>query len=329
MDLISVIVPVYNVESYLPACIESILTQSYQELEILLIDDGSTDHSREICDEYGRKDNRIRVFHKSNGGLSDARNYGLNRMSGSYVSFVDSDDYLSTYALEILYREACAHSADIVFTQKAVKFNDGNQAALAQSANAVYHVDCYGQDEILEYMFYQRTNVTGVPGKLYAARLFENDIRFPYGVYYEDLATTYRLVLKAFNIVMVNAPLYAYRTRSDGIIHQSFSPKKLTCIDVTQKMFKEICEKKPNLKSAAASRCCSCNRMVYSQIPYHEKQARNRVWQEILQYRRMVLLDNKARKRERISCLVSYLGQGIFYTFSVWSCWLKYQVLKK
>lgn len=329
MNLVSVIVPVYNVEKYLKECIESIINQTYDNIEILLIDDGSTDGSGVICDSFMCKDKRIRVFHKENGGLSDARNYGIDNARGDYITFVDSDDYLSDYAIEILYRAAKNYHSDLVFTKNAVRFNDGDSPKLVNDQNFKGEISLFDQDEILEYLFYQRTNVTGAPGKLFSKRLFYIGIRFPYGVYFEDLATTYRFIMEANNIAMIDAPIYAYRMRNEGIIHQRFSNKKLTCISVTQKLYDDICTYKGELKKAAASRCCSCNRLVYSQIPFQQKENRDLVWREIKKYRSTVLLDNKARKRERLSCAISYLGQNAYFLFNTVSIYFKYKIMNK
>lgn len=325
---ISVIIPVYNVENYLCECVESIVGQTYKNLEIILVDDGSTDNSGYLCDEFKKNDSRIIVIHKKNGGLSDARNYGLNNMTGDFVTFVDSDDFLSKYAIEIMYKYASEMNSDLVFTKNAVRFNDGEIAGVA-SSNDSYDVKLFSKEEILEYTFYQKTNVTGAPGKLYSKSIFENGLRFPYGVYFEDLATTYQFIMKSEKVIMVDAPLYAYRMRNDGIIHQSFSKKKLTCIDVTTRLFSDISQMMPKLVNAAASRCCSCNRMVYSQIPYNDKKSRNLVWNEIKKYRDIVLFDSKARKRERMSCAISYFGQNIFYLFNIIGLFYKFKILRR
>ena len=112
--LISVIVPVYNVENYLPRCLDSIINQTYTNLEILLVDDGATDNSGKLCDEYAQKDNRIRVFHKENGGVSSARNMGLDNATGEYIAFVDSDDYIDKCMYEIMLNSSVQNNADIV-----------------------------------------------------------------------------------------------------------------------------------------------------------------------------------------------------------------------
>ena len=244
-------------------------------------------------------------------------NYGVN------TTFVDSDDFISIYTLEIMYEVAINYNSDLVFTKNAVRFNDGDSVIVANNNNIEGITKLFSQDDILEYSFYQKSNVTGAPGKLFSKKIFEDGLRFPYGVYFEDLATTYKFVMRANRIVMIDTPLYAYRMRNDSIIHQKFSTKKLTCIEVTQNLYNDIIHKRPKLKKAAASRCCSCNRMVYSQIAYKDKKNRNLIWNEILKYRKIVILDNKARKRERISCGISYLGQNAFYAFNYIIIYLK------
>ena len=327
---VSVIVPVYNVNQYLEECVNSIIAQSYRNIEIILVDDGSTDDSSKMCDSFKKIDDRIIVIHKKNGGLSDARNAGLEIMTGDYVTFVDSDDYLSKESIALLIKAVDINSSDMVFTKDGCRFSDNEIVKLSENIGDVNSPKLYSKKEILNYLFYQRTNIMGAPGKLYKSFLFkEQNIRFPYGVYYEDLATTYRLVLKSNHVTMIDEKLYAYRMRSDGIIHQNFSEKKLTCIQVTNKLYSDIKKEMPEVLKAAASRCCSCNRMVYSQIPYNKKVERDKIWKEIKKYRRIVLFDKNARKRERFSCLVGYLGQGCFYVFNIAFQKFKYDIFKR
>lgn len=315
MEIVSVIIPVYNVSAYLRECVESVINQSYSNLEIFLVDDGSTDSSGDICDRYAIKDNRIKVIHKKNGGLSDARNVAIDKMQGKYVTFVDSDDYLSNNAIELMMKALRETNSDMVFTIDACRFRDGENVALASSGD--YSVELFDPIKMLEYLLYQKTNITGAPGKLYKSSLFLNTgIRYPYGIYFEDLATTYRLIMQSYSITMLNCRLYAYRMRDNGIIHQKFSEKKLSCISVTQKMYEDIIAQVPELKNAVASRCCSCNRMVYSQMPYNNKKQRDLVWKEICKYRSIVIKDKKSRLKEKLSCLLSYMGQSVFWFFN-------------
>ena len=125
-DLISVIIPVYNVEKYLKRCMDSVLKQTYSNIEIIIVDDGSTDTSGSLCDEYWKKDSRITVFHKENGGLSSARNFGLERVSGNYVCFIDSDDFIHENYISFMYDKIIKNDADICYC-KSTKFTDDVQ----------------------------------------------------------------------------------------------------------------------------------------------------------------------------------------------------------
>lgn len=275
-DKISVIIPVYNVEKYLDVCIKSVVRQTYKNLEILLINDGSTDQSGKLCDRYAKADSRIQVIHKTNGGLSDARNTGLEIFTGDYVTFVDSDDYISPICIETLYSVVEKHrDVDIVMEEDCSRFIDGRMASLYRGAVKDVKACSYSPKVLLELMLYQKIEDVGVSGKLYKAKLFQKtDIRFPYGVYYEDLAIMHKLLLCSEKIFLVNCKVYAYRMRKDSIMHQKFSEKKLSCISVSRKLFKEIKEEVPELLPAAASRCVSVNRVVYSQVPYRMSKKR-------------------------------------------------------
>lgn len=323
-DKISVIIPVYNVEKYLDECIKSVLMQTYKNLEIILVDDGSTDQSGRICDKYAKIDERIYVIHKSNGGLSDARNAGLEIFSAEYVTFVDSDDYVSPIYIEKFYDAVNRYpDADMVIEKEYLRFMDGKTEAFSIEPVKDIRMNQYNWRDALEQMLYQQME-TGAVGKLYKKELFtETEIKFPFGLYYEDLATIYRLMLVSKKIVRIDCKIYAYRIRKSSIMHQKFSVRKMDSIPVSKKLFHEIQESIPELASAAASRSLSVNRTVYSQIPYRMRKERKRLWQEIIKYRKIVLLDCKARKRERLCCGISYLGQPVYYFFN-W-CFVRYK----
>ncbi len=208
--LISVIVPVYKVETYLRQSIESIINQTYQNLEIILVDDGSPDTCGNICDEYATKDKRIKVFHKQNGGLSDARNYGVDRASGGYLSFVDSDDWIEPDMFEVLLKVAVDNKADIVncgffwnhFDKMIVK-----PEIDIKFANPIDSVKSLIKGKIS----------TGAWGKLYRKSCISN-ISFPRGHDFEEYATVYKFFLQAYNVVSIAKPLYHYRKgRKDSI----------------------------------------------------------------------------------------------------------------
>lgn len=317
-DLISVIVPVYNVEEYLEDCVDSILQQSYQELEIILVDDGSPDNCGRICDAYQKKDDRVKVLHKENGGLSDARNAGIGLAAGEWVVFVDSDDVLDVHFVEALFMLVQKYQADIAVCglKKFTGVFSGRQEYMSDDGNIGTPAAVLDRTEALTHLLYQALPMeTSTPGKLYRRTLFDG-ILFPLGMYYEDLATIYRVLMKSERIVTVQAALYGYRIRQTSIMHEHASPKMLSCIPVSRQMYEEISAAYPDLSDAAASRAFSVNRCIYLQLLHRQKKERSAVWQEMKKYRGIVLTDKNARKRERVMALLSYMGPEIMHLCS-------------
>lgn len=219
-DLISVIIPVYKVEDFLNRCVDSILDQTYENLEIILVDDGSPDRCGVICDEYAKKDDRIKVIHKENGGLSDARNVGIEAATGDYITFLDSDDWVHMNYLKVLHSLLKSKNADIsvcnfvkIYSEN-IPPNTGN-AIIYEYSN----IDALNQ---LSGEFYVQMVVAW--GKLYKTDLF-NDIRFPVGKIHEDEFTTYKLLYKAYKVVFTTEPLLYYWQRQDSIMGSGFKIK--------------------------------------------------------------------------------------------------------
>jgi len=213
-EIISVIVPIYSVEKYLSRCIESIINQTYRNIEIILVNDGSPDNCGQICDEYAKKDERIYVIHKKNGGLSDARNAGLKIAKGEYISFVDSDDWIHEKYIEKLYDLITKSNADISMCD-FIKTSDDN----VKVDNSNEEITEYSNIEALDLLMGGKLNVQFVVswGKLYKRRLFEN-IKFPIGRIHEDEFTTYKLLYKAKKIVFTTSKLLFYWQREDSIM---------------------------------------------------------------------------------------------------------------
>lgn len=238
--LITVIVPVYNVEQYLRQCLDSILNQTYQEIEVLLINDGSTDASDEICREYAERDNRIRYFVKENGGLSDARNYALDRAEGEYVTFVDSDDFLMEQALEKLYATSLLGESDLVvgffcyFEEPYFQlFTKEHFPELPITyVDSLYAL--HQMDEMVDVNFLRFSTAWG---KLYKLSLFDG-IRYPYGKYAEDQFTTWRLYLKAEKIAVSNQVVYAYRHNPNSLSN-NFNLSHMDYIDALEERIHE------------------------------------------------------------------------------------------
>lgn len=227
-ELISVIVPVYNVTEYLKRCVDSIIGQSYEHLEIILVDDGAEDGSGELCDTYAAKDSRIKVIHKKNGGLSSARNAALDVAEGTYIGFVDSDDYIHSRMFEKLY-EAC----DRTHAQIAVcgHYTEKDTRLLIEEP-MLDQEEILTRHKALELLIRDQEMRSYAWDKLYHASLFEN-IRYPDGRNYEDLATTYRLFDKAEQICRIPEYLYYYQIRQGSISYHITEEKwHRNCMDI-------------------------------------------------------------------------------------------------
>lgn len=231
-DLISVIVPVYNVENYLVRCLDSILDQTYRNLEIILIDDGSSDTSGEICDQYARKDSRITVLHKKNCGVSAARNTALSMKHGRYLSFIDADDWIDKKMIETQYENIIRENAQISIIGYQMVWENGNTQTM--SDQAAYYV--WNRDEALSEWIMQRTFKGFMCDKLFAAELFEN-VRFPEELsYMEDVSVGLALFDRADRVVYSGKTGYYYLQRSGSATNSSFSPRELTGLKIDRKI---------------------------------------------------------------------------------------------
>ena len=223
MPLISVIVPVYNVEPYLRECVDSILGQSFSDFELILVDDGSPDKCGKICDEYAEKDSRVRVIHQQNGGLSAARNTGIDAAKGEYLTFVDSDDMVHPLFLEHLMTIMKKNAAEISCCSMSEFPENGKPRELKSIEQK--EIVLSGHDAALDQYAERSLFRVSSWGKLYLATLF-SDIRFPIGMLHEDQATTPIVLYKAKRVVASNFPLYCYRLRAQSIMHSKFSAKR-------------------------------------------------------------------------------------------------------
>lgn len=227
-ELISIIVPIYNVENYLRQCLDSILNQTYQNFECLLINDGSPDNSADICREYVEKDSRFKYFEKENGGLSDARNYGIRQSKGSYLTFVDSDDWLENDALQQLYDALKKENADISIgryncydeSRCQYLFYDSNPDASLEMIEGKEIIDREGVEEM------RNGNWTVAYLKLFKRELLEN-LPFPLGKIAEDTYWTWKVLLKASRVVYLNSYIYWYRVGLTGTLSDIWSEKRM------------------------------------------------------------------------------------------------------
>ena len=223
--LISVIVPVYRVEEYLERCVKSILSQTYKNLEVILVDDGSPDQCPAICDACAEKDARVKVIHQENKGLSGARNAGIDAASGEYLAFVDSDDYVSPHFIEELYQLLQDTGCAIGQCRFSYVKGDG----LVEEGDSAFCI--YRGESLMEQLYGPEEKATCFVvawNKLYRAELFkETGIRYPEGRIHEDEATTYRLFHEAKKLAFLDRALYGYYTENGGSITSVFSVKRL------------------------------------------------------------------------------------------------------
>lgn len=220
-SLISVIIPIYNVEPYLKQCINSIVNQSYTNLEIILVDDGSPDRCPQICDEYAAKDKRIVVIHKENGGLSDARNAGLDICKGDYLYFLDSDDIIPSHCISILFKIITQEKAEIAASSYS-KFSDEHLLP-DNPIHDISYTTMDGCEALIQLCRDETPGIMSACMKIYKKELFQ-EVRFPIGKLYEDAHTNYKIYHKCKKICYTSVPLYYYRIRKGSIMASTKSP---------------------------------------------------------------------------------------------------------
>lgn len=256
--LISVIVPVYNAEKYLVRCVDSILNQTYRNLEVILVDDGATDSSGSICDEYVARDARVRVVHKGNGGLSSARNAGIDIASGAYLEFVDSDDWLEPDAVESMLQEALTHQVELVLGGRwdvSAATGEKKKGLCPQSREII------SGEEMVRRIFRWENCDSSACDKLFHKRLFR-EIRFPHGKVVEDVPVMYKIVLDAGRIALLNKPIYNYYHRSGSISYTTVSERNFHFSEHTAEIYPYILKNYPQLKQEA--RYLRVRSLVYS-----------------------------------------------------------------
>lgn len=246
-EIISVIVPVYNVENYLARCVESILAQTYPNLEVLLVDDGARDASGRICDEYADKDSRVRVIHKENGGLSSARNAGIEAAKGDYLAFVDSDDWIEPDAYEQMLHLIHKYDVKLVCAGRYDVNGDTGEKTIGLCPQKEEKL---AAEEVVGRIFTWDNCDSSACDKLYHRSLFQ-EYRYPVGKVCEDLPVTYKLILQAETVAMLDKPIYNYFHRPDSITTAGISEKTFHYSQHTAKIYPEIRDSHPAIEPQA------------------------------------------------------------------------------
>lgn len=264
--IISVIVPVYNTEKYLAKCIDSIIVQTYRKLEIILIDDGSTDRSGRLCDELKEKDERIKVIHKENGGLSDARNAGIEQASGEYLAFIDSDDFIHPKMMEILCRNLVEKKAD--FSACSFWWEDEIHIEEKAIENRIdeKNMQCFEEEAVIRQLYENNLETVVAWNKLYKRELF-TDIRYPYGKLHEDEFIVHKLLMQCKRTVYTKNRLYYYLRRDNSITALGSNLKRweniLEACEDRMKFWREL-ERDEDYRIA-------CDLWAYWVITYYEQ----------------------------------------------------------
>jgi len=314
-DLISVVIPVYNVELYLEKCLDSVINQTYSFLEIILIDDGSKDKSGEICDKYANIDKRIKVIHKENGGLSDARNMGIEKSTGKYITFIDSDDYVELDYIEYLYNLMMKYDTKISFCKCIVRYKGDNSEIIDKKTSR----KCTKVEALKEILYAHDFEVSAW-GKMYLRSHFD-DVRYPKGKLFEDNNTTYKVIDKNEIVALGYEKKYNYIMHSNSITKREFTDKHMYLIEAADNMcdyLEKYNELHPAIKRKRfAARISTLNRMINSSN--RNKQEEKRLRKEILKYK-SILKDNNASFRDKMSIIILSFGIYIYK-----KCWNMYE----
>lgn len=252
--LVSIIVPAYNVECYLDRCLRSLIEQVYPNIEILLINDGSTDSTPEICKDWQKRDSRIRYFSKDNGGLSDARNFGIVRSKGPLLMFVDSDDVIDPKCVALLYKGLVEGDADISFSANLQRFTSDNELIFYD--NSIQSLTVYTQNDFAEEFFRLKGNRTlhYACSKLYKKKVLDSD-HFPKGMLNEDVEGTFKAMIRADRIVEIDSSVYWYFVNPASITQSAFGENYLNLSEVWRRVVDIAKTSAPQYLSAAEYNC--------------------------------------------------------------------------
>lgn len=303
---ISVIIPIYNEECFLMSCLDSLCKQTYQNIEIILVNDGSTDNSKKICENYKAKDDRIVVIDIENGGQANARNIGLEHAKGQYIAYVDADDVLHKDYFRYLISTAVEQDADLIqcdfvkFINKIKNFN-------SNKINS--NVDIFTSEEAIELLCYQK-KINNSPWCKLIKKEVAQQIKFPTGIGYEDLAVVYQWINISKIIAYISIKLYYYRQHKESTMKKEFSEKKIDRLKITEQMTSRLQDEYPKLILALQTRMFLSCIQTLMWLPLNKKYIREyqKIWKYIKNYRKTIFINKKVKISIRIIALTSYMG---------------------
>ena len=309
--LISVIVPVYNVAQYLEKSIASIQQQTYQNLEIILVDDGATDESGHLCEQIAEQDERILVYHKENEGLSQARNDGLKQAHGDYVIFIDSDDYIHSEMIASLYQQLVKEDADV---SSCGVMNVYANSESPQTENQDDYFVCDTETFLREYLIGEK-----IPGTI-CNKLIKKEIAaqltFPKGLIYEDAYYHFDLIKVAKKYVVNTKPYYYYFHRGDSITTKPYAEKDLAYIDIYQKFYIEVVKEYPNLTEVAFFRLAYAHFFILDKMllddNFKEFKDYPRIYGYLKKHAFAIFKNTIFRKGRRISALALFVNVRLY-----------------
>jgi len=314
--LVSIILPIYNIEHYLPKCMDSLFRQTYENLEFIMVDDGSKEECAKLVDEYQAKDARVVVHHKKNGGLSDARNYGIKHARGKYITCVDPDDYVDDDYVEYLYTILMKFNAKMSIAQHRVRYDNGSVKEYGAKGN-----ERISTERCLERMLYHDVIDTSAWSKLYHYSLFET-VQYPDGRLFEDIATTYKLMMQCEYIAVGYESKYNYVFHDKSIVNSDFRPAKFDLLEMTDRMASDVVKRFPKLEDAVLrrqvyARFSTLNQMLNTTEYRAEK---NEIIKFIKNSKWKILKNPNAPKRDKIAILLLSISVAAYKYI-----WLSYR----
>lgn len=310
-DLVTIVVPVYNVEKYLNRCVESLIKQTYSPVEILLIDDGSTDDSSKMCDTFASQYPNIRVIHQVNGGLSAARNTGTANARGKYICYVDSDDFCDPGMVEYLVYLKDKYNADMSVCGYRLIFE--NRKIIKETVFGDGREECLNPHDCIRNMLYHKNVEISAWAKLYKTEVMKKN-SYPVGKKYEDVGTTYKIFMACERIACGYIPKYNYCLRPDSITTESFKERDFDMLELADNMCRDVLSVYPDLERAVIryrvyTRFVIYNRMLKSRGFDKEKAA---VEEVIRLHRKDILMDSCAPMRDRLAMLLFTVSRQLY-----------------